>query len=472
MKLRKYQEDIILQVKKEISQGAKSVIAVAPCGSGKSVMQAVIAKSAGEKKNRVLFLVHRKELCEQIEATFARVGVDFNYCQISMVQTVSRNLDKIESPSIIITDETHHSLANTYTKIYKHFPDAIRLGFTATPIRLDKKGLHTIYESLVENVSVKWLIENNFLAKYELYSAKLVDVTNLKVRCGEYEKETVNELMEKQAIYGETVENYVKLANGKRAIIYCASVEASKSTASEFVSNNFTAYHLDGTTPKAERKRVIQAFRDGDIQILCNVDLFGEGFDVPDCECVILLRPTMSLSLYIQQAMRSMRHKEGKTAIIIDHVANCYKHGLPDDERQWSLEDVKKTKKSKLQDKQELINVCSKCLTVFPKEKDVCPKCGLKITKTAREIRGIEKINIELQKINLQVIYANKPYNHYKSLKTFEQLKLFQQAKGYKIGWCMFKCKELDIEIPQNYKTMMKYKDNYSMTDDVMRKSI
>ena len=288
------------------------------------MIQAEIAKCATNKNNRVLFLVHRRELCNQITATFTAQGVDMELCKISMVQTASRSIDDISAPDIIITDEAHHSTANTYRKIYSKFPDALLLGFTATPIRLNKGGLGEVYKDLIASVSTRWLIDNHYLSPYKYYSVKLADTSGLHIKAGEYKADEVAELMQNKEIYGETVKQWKKIAKGKKTIVYCASVEASKNTAEQFKAAGYAAESLDGAVSKSYRASVMSDFRKGKIKILCNCELFGEGLDVPDCECVVLLRPTQSLTLFIQQSMRSMRYMPGKTAIIIDHVGNCY----------------------------------------------------------------------------------------------------------------------------------------------------
>jgi superfamily II DNA or RNA helicase len=481
MELREYQHKLIIDIKKQLKLGHKKICAVAPCGSGKSLISANIAASATKKGNRVLFLVHRKELCEQIKSTFDKCKVDFNLCNISMVQTVVRHLDKEPTPTIIIQDESHHSMANSYKKIYDHFSDAVLLGFTATPIRLNDGGLGEIYNSLVGNISIKWLIDNKFLASYKLFSKKLADTSKLHVRAGEYKKDEVNSLMEDNCIYGDTIKNYKLLADRKKTIVYCSSIKSSIETADAFNESGIIAKHLDGTTPQPEREEAVQNFRDNKIQVLCNVDLFSEGFDIPDCECVILLRPTKSLTLYIQQSMRAMRYKEGKEAIIIDHVGNCFEHGLVDEEREWSLESKKK------KDKEVKIKECPICYAVMKPNEKICPNCGYIFQTQERKEKKV--IDIELEEVTALNILANKPYNYYTRIKTLKKLIQFAKAKGFKSGWILHKipellpdlemtfedfrqiqsengykfswiihkCVEHNIEIPEQYKVMRRY---------------
>lgn len=481
MNLRPYQEDIINDIRKNIK--FNSICIQSPCGSGKSVIQGMIAANASNKKNRVLFLVHRKELCQQIEDTFKMCDVNFHYCSVSMVQTVTRKIDNEPEPRIIMTDENHHCLAESYLRIYDKFPNAIKLGFTATPIRLGGKGLGAIYNILIKGPKIDWLIENNFLAPFKLFSKKLIDTSNLHIQNGDYKTSEVNEIMEKTVIYGETIKNYTELANGKKTIVYCASIAASIETVKEFNNNGFAAYHLDGKTPKKERQQVVQDFRDNKIQILSNVDLFGEGFDIPDCECVILLRPTKSLSLYIQQSMRSMRYKPGKEAIIIDHVGNCFEHGLPNYEHPWTLEDWPKRKKG---EKEEKIKTCPECFAVIEPGLRQCPYCGFEF-----EINGkaVVVADMLLEEVTQEAILAKKPYSYYMRIHTLEELIIFANAKkykpgwlfhkleerreilkmkfddfvkiqktnNYKFGWVLHKCEEYGVKIPEEYDNMRRY---------------
>lgn len=448
IELREYQTELINNIRKSIKTGNRSVVAVLGCGGGKSVIQADIARSATAKGNRVLFLVHRKELCEQITNTFTRQGVDMSLCSVSMVQTVSRRIDNIPEPSLIITDEAHHSTANTYRKIYNKFPDAVRLGFTATPIRLNHGGLGEVYEDLITSVSTKWLIGNHYLAPYRYYSVKLADTSGLHIRSGEYKADEVACLMQNKEIYGETVTQWERIAKGRKTIVYCASVEASRMTADEFSNAGYISYSLDGTTSENERRDVMERFRKGQIQILCNCDLFGEGLDVPDCECVVLLRPTQSLTLYIQQSMRSMRYMPDKTAIIIDHVGNCYLHGLPDDDRVWTLE-------SKVRQENTVkIRECPNCYGVYRSTLSRCPYCQYKAVK---EVRRSDKktIEIDLVEVRRQEDLKNTKLSD-AVLNTWSEIVDFQKIKGYKFAWCIRFAAAHDIPIPSKYSYMKK----------------
>ena len=317
------------------------------------------------------------------------------------------------------------------------------MGFTATPIRLNKGGLGDVYSDLITSVSTQWLIENHYLAPYKYYSVKLADTSKLHTIAGEFKQDEVAELMQNKEIYGDTVKQWKRLAEGKKTIVYCATVKAAKMTAERFSAEGYSSIALDGNTPPSEREQAMRAFREGEVRILCNCELFGEGLDVPDCECVVLLRPTQSLTLFIQQSMRSMRYMPGKTAIIIDHVGACYIHGLPDDERVWSLEPKQK------QENIVKIRECKNCFAVYPPSKPKCPYCGVEAT---HEIRKTDKKTVEVDLVELQrVENLRNTRLEDADLKTWDEIREFQKIKGYKFPWCFRYAVQHGIEIPKEY---------------------
>lgn len=441
MVLRPYQEDLVSRVRKAWLKGRRAPCIVLPCGGGKSCIVAELARRTTANGKFVLFLVHRKELCEQIERTFRRWGVDMLRCQIMMVQTASRRLSKLRKPALIITDENHHSLAKTYKKVYEAFPEAYRVGVTATPVRLDGTGLADVNDELVVGVSAQWLIENNCLSPYDYYAPSLVDLTGIKIKKGDYDISSVENLMLRKAVFGDVIRYYKELAEGRQAVCYCTSVRHSMETALQFNLAGIEAAHIDGSTPKAERERIISEFRRGAIDILCNVDLISEGFDVPDCECAILLRPTQSLTLFIQQSMRCMRYRKGKRAVIIDHVGNYARFGMPDADREWSLEGKKKQKRDIAPEEEVNVRQCPECYAVFPpknqegKPVNICPECGYEFPKKERS--EIETEEAQLQRISGFVLDYKTP----EECRSYGELLEYARTHGYKDGWAWYQAK-------------------------------
>lgn len=439
--LRQYQIDIINRVHEAWADGARAPCVVLPCGSGKSCIAADMARRATWKGNRVLFLVHRKELVDQIQRTFIGWGVDMDYCTVGMVQTITRRVKKMQAPALIITDENHHSLAESYKRIYEAFPKAYRVGVTATPVRLNGDGLGDVNDRLIIGVSAKWLIANQFLAPYDYYAPSVADLTGLHVRQGEYIASEIESRLMNAAIYGDVIANYQKYGNGDKAVCYCASIKHSLAVAEAFNQAGVCAAHLDGETPKPERNKIISDFRSGKIRILCNVDLISEGFDVPDCGCAILLRPTKSLTLYIQQSMRCMRYQPGKKAVIIDHVGNYARFGMPDDDREWTLDKKSRDKQAQREQNSVKAAICPECFRVFePNEERTCPWCGALLPKKEREIS--EK-SAELSKIEGFTLRYDKPSD----CKSYSELVDYGKRHGYMPGWSYIMAKKLGIPL-------------------------
>ncbi len=434
--LRPYQIELIEKARDAYRNGARAPCIVLPCGGGKSVIVAEMAKSATKKGNQVLFLVHRRELVEQIKRTFEWWGVDMNRCDVMMVQTASRRISRLPAPDLIITDENHHSKASTYRKVYDAFPNAKRIGVTATPIRLDGSGLGDVNDALVVGVSSKWLIEHQYLAPYDYYAPSIADLTGIKIRHSEYETKSVEKAMLKTAVFGDAIKYYRQLASGKQAICYCVSVNHSIAMAEEFSSAGIIAEHIDGTAPKADRERIIDDFRKGKIKILCNVDLISEGFDVPDCECAILLRPTKSLTLYIQQSMRCMRYKKGKRAVIIDHAGNYARFGMPDADRKWSLDGRKKSENNRDSDDEVKVTQCPECFYTFEPPnlgRPVCPACGYIFPKKERTLDTEE--DTKLEKITGFTLDFSSPDD----CKNMHDLQVYAKKMGYKKAGATFR---------------------------------
>lgn len=440
IKLHDYQQKLVDKARQAFKDGYKAPCIVAPCGAGKSVIISEITRLTTKNKKRVLFLVHRKELIDQIQNTFKRNEVNMDLVQFSMVQTVVRRLDSIPKPDLIITDENHHALAKTYRKIYDYFSDVLRLGFTATPIRLDGSGLGDVNDILIEEVDAQWLIEHGYLSPYKYYAPKLIDDDYLKIgRMKEFTSKSIDEAIGK-IIFGDVIKHYRELADSEQTITYCHSIEASLKVVEEFNKSGIPSAHIDAKTPKNERDRIIERFRNQEIRMLSNVDLIGEGFDVPDCSTVIMLRPTKSLSLYIQQSMRGMRYKPGKTSIIIDHVGNVHRFGLPDAKREWSLEGFKKN--SSRNEPQLKIRQCENCFAVYQAKEKQCPTCGhhpqvvrerkLEVDESAK-LQQIDKSEFEF------IIDTREP----RDCKNMKELFELAKHRGYKPGWAYYQGKLL-----------------------------
>lgn len=466
--LRPYQNELVNKARQVIAEGARGVLVQSPPGSGKSVVIADIAKRTIENGGHVLFIVHRKELVEQITSTFLQHEIDMNQVRIDTVIKTRNRLSTIEEPTLIITDETHHSRAKTYREIYDYFSNAWRLGFSATPWRMSGKGFEDIYEVMVEGKSVQWLIDNNALAPFDYYSVNLANLDELKKSStGDYTKKSMDNAVT-NAIYGDAVEHYKQLADNQQAILYAHSVGASQGFAEAFQKKDINAAHADAKTPKKEREQIMEDFRNGTIQVLCNVDLISEGFDVPDCNVVILLRPTASLVLHMQQSMRSMRYKPNKKAIIIDHVANYLQHGIPTTEHEWSLESWKSKNANTQKNKEIPLKECVNCFGVIESKETQCPLCGHEFEIETNELDQVdttlEKIDTEAFETDYEKIRFSKllGFKNYNDLETIEDYYLFAKARGYQESWLKYQVPEFkQLNWPQFYIKLKPLKQKY-----------
>lgn len=439
--LRDYQKELIIDIIESMKRGNRKIMVQSPPRSGKTVVMAYIAKNATDKNKKVLFFSHRKEINEQVIATFERGDVNLDNVTIGTVGSLVKKLDKLPKFDVILVDEAHHIKAKQYQIILNYFKDATQLFFTGTPIRLDGAGFHDLADDIVLGKSVKWLQENGNIAPFKYYAPSLIDTTNLKKRGGEFTKKSVDDTM-KRVIYGDVIRHYEKLAKGKQAIVYTHSVEASENVSNTFNEHGYSSIAISGKTPPEERERAMRAFRDGELTIMVNCELFTEGIDLPNVDVCIMLRPTQSLSLYLQFAMRALNPREGKTAIIIDHVGNVDRHGLPNDDREWSLSGVSKQKqKAKLGE--PTTRTCDECYATFWSAERICPLCGHENQPTKEEIEILREIELEerRQAINDKV----ETFVTSDQCQTIAELQAFAKQHRYKPGWVFIQQKKRNI---------------------------
>lgn len=429
--LREYQTELFLKTRQAFSEGYKRPLVTAPCGAGKSYL---IAKMAEQTNGEVLVLTHRRELLEQTGNLLKSNGI--TNARVSMILTEANRLGQYEKPRLIITDEAHLSRSNSWMKVLNYY-DTFTVGFTATPVRLDGKPLGDIYDTLINGVSVKWLIENKRLAPYEYYAPVAVDTDGLRVQAGDYVIKDLEQLMSDRAIYSDALKSWESIAMGEKTIAYCVSVKHAKETAEMFCKAGYKAVELDGSTPEKKRAEIMQQFRDGEFTILCNVGIISEGVSIDDVSCCLLLRPTESHALYWQQAMRCMRYMEGKVAKIIDCVGNYTRNPLPEMDVEWSLTKTMK-KQPKLDSEGNFtIRTCPKCFKVF-KTAPVCPYCGEVYPLSPRELKAHEEI--ELQKISAEEAEeAEKKRKQMRQevgrARTLPELLKIAKERGYSTAW-------------------------------------
>lgn len=426
--LRDYQQELFDKTSLALRQGYRRPLVCAPCGAGKSYL---FAEMARKTEGEVLVLVHRNELKQQHIELLKKLGIENT--RVETYQTEHKRLGNYPVPRLLIVDEAHLSRSNSWQKIIEYY-NTFTVGMSASPVRLDNRPLGDIYDVLIEGVDTKWLIKNKRLAPYEYYAPTMVDTSGLRVVAGDYVVSDLDRLMNERAIYGNIIESYRKFAEGERTIAYCVSVRHAMQTAETFNSAGIRSASLSANTPARERSRIMDDFRSGKITVLCNCTLLSEGISIDEISCVMLLRPTESVALGIQQMMRCMRYLPGKTAKIIDCVGNYTRVGLPDEKREWRLD--KPTRKRELCDKNGdfFIRCCPECFLTF-KTAPVCPYCGAEYPLHPREIEAHQEI--ELQRItaeeNARIAEAKKQSRAEQGrAQTFEELVKLGRQRGYK----------------------------------------
>lgn len=436
--LRNYQETIINSCRDAFKNGYKKLCCVLPCGAGKTAIFCYLAYLNTLKKasNRVLILLHRKELLKQTIDAFKSFQISTDHINIAMIQSFKNTLKTGVKPySLIIIDECHHATSSTFQRVLSAYSGVPLIGFTATPARLDGKPLGAIFDRLIVGVDYSYLISNNYLVDYDYFSPDLnFNFSEWKLKSGDFDI-TDNALhLDKKAIYGDILK-YIDLS--KKTIIYSPTVDYSKKL-EEQINEHFNARvsaEFNGKTSQPERDKIIDDFKNNRIKILINVDLIGEGFNVPSCDCVFLLRATQSLTLYIQQAGRALRsdpQNPNKRASIFDFVGNIYRFGFPDAPRSWSLSSViKNTHKHETVHDSLIIKTCPNCLRSFIPSQILpnrcCPFCNTPIPLNIREIQIQDKKELALIKRN-QLIENRRQRGR---CRTFQQLKKLGEEKGY-----------------------------------------
>ncbi len=419
--LRDDQSAFVADLRLAFRQGHQAVLGVASTGFGKTVTSAWIARSAAQRGNTVWFACHRKPLVRQSSLEFGRMGIHHglivsgepmapSLVQVASIETLRRRLDKLTAPSLLVVDEAHLACSRSWTEVVQWCKarGSRVLGNSGSPARLDGRPLGDLFDAMVEAPPMRWLIDHGHLSDYLIFAPPPPDgLERLPKRGGEYVTASSEALMDKPTITGDAINHYLLHASGKRAVAYCTSINHSRHVAEQFNARGVPAAHVDGNTGKGELQQIIHALADGAISVLCNVDLITTGFDLSaqvgrdvPIEAGIMLRPTASLALYLQMAGRMLRRKPQR-AIILDHVGNTLCHGLPDDEREWSLDG--RSKRPTDDEPQVAARQCPACFAVH-RPKPSCPICGHVYIITGREVEEVagELVALDVEAIRQQ----------------------------------------------------------------------
>lgn len=451
MILRPYQQHAIDEVRSAFRTGARAPLLVAPTGAGKTVILSYVSRGAAERGGQVLILVHRRELIRQTSDKLRQTGVPHGIIapgftgnrlqvQVASVQTIARRLatQRHDPPSLIIADEAHHAVAGQWKAVIDAYPSAKLLGVTATPQRLDGRGLGVdaggMFDRLVLGPTVASLVANGHLTPCRIFApAQAPELSGIRTKGGDFDAQALADAMSKPQITGDAVAHYRRHAAGLPTILFSPSVAHAEMMAEQFRKDGWRAVAVSGASDMGVRDRAIGGLATGETQILCTCDLISEGLDVPVVGAVILLRPTKSLGLHIQQVGRGLRPAPGKTALLVlDHAGNTLRHGVPETEREWTLDGRVRRKAKK--DDAPSVRQCPRCFAMHEPAPQ-CPECGHTYEVKAREIEHVDGILAELSSERLGELRTKPTRELQRQARTRDDLMLIAKAKGFRPGW-------------------------------------
>ena len=440
---RAYQRKAIIDLR---GTGMDSVILYAPTGSGKTACMCDITNRAVAKGRSVLFMCDSIEIVEQTSATMEWWGVDHGIIQgsnntkpwasvhIGTIQTLrNRNLPKKD---LVFVDEVHLCRSATWEKVIQHYLDAGAkvIGASATPCRLDGRGLGKLFKRITYCPSIEALTQQGYLVPFRIFAPPSPDLSRVHTQQGDFKKDELSKVMDKAKLVGDAVEHYQKTARGRLAILAATGIEHSKHLAEAFIAAGIPAAHADGTTDRAERKRVLSMPAPG---VICQVQICGKGWDRPEVSAVIDCCPTQSLAKWLQFVGRGIRTSPSKIDCVLnDHSGNVHRFGFPDEERIWTLDETPMAKRASKDDAPS-VTTCRQCFATFRAGPDHCPYCGAVIEKTAREIAveegALEELRREQKAAAIDAWRAGvKPD---KRRVHFEQLRQLGVERGYSPRW-------------------------------------
>lgn len=452
---RDYQLDCIDEITTSAAHGNRRIVAVMPCGAGKTIVAGKIIQNAVKNGQRVLFLAHRRELIWQTQEKLASFGVESTVlipdepydpsalACIASIQTLHaramrRKTLSLPKSDLVICDEFAHAFSSgTWQKILASYSKEYILGLTATPINRCGEGMAHCADAMVLGPSIQQLIDLGHLVPARYFCPSLPDLQKLKIQAGDYVQNQLEEHMDKPKLIGDILENWSRICPTEKTIVFASGVKHSIHIAEGFKSLGVSAEHIDGDTPSEDRDKIISKFRRGEIQVISNCAVLTEGFDDPSASALVFARPTKSLMLYLQVAGRVLRPSPGKNrATILDHAGVLYEHGPVNQSWDWKLEyGEQKTigEAMRRKKKQAKPITCKNCKCVYEKRLD-CPNCGVCPTINGRAVPTIEAYLQELEADDLPKAPDRKQF--------YCELMAYAREHNYKPGWAFFKYQE------------------------------
>jgi DNA repair protein RadD len=388
--LRPYQEETVEAARERLRQRKRSVLIICPTGGGKTVIASAIIRAAIDKRSRVLFLAHRKELITQARDKLAsfdvRAGIIMpghprilqESCQVASIQTLIRNPGQLERVQLVFIDEAHHFTAeNTYGRLLQWWPGARVVGLTATPWRMDGQGLGDAFDDYVISRTPRQLRDEGFLVPVGGWEYEAIDTSEARVQRGDYVAADLERAATSSRVVGDIVTEWLIHSGGARTVLFALNVEHSQHLVAAFRKEGVAAEHIDGEMPGPERDAVLARFRSGETRLVSNCNVLTEGWDCPEAEVAILARPTLSLVLYLQMVGRVLRPAPwaGKRAARIhDHAGLLAMHGHPYAERDYSPQVTARLSRQDAEEAARRVRRCPQCRSVVARWP--CDGCG------------------------------------------------------------------------------------------------
>lgn len=400
--LRAYQRNAIAALTDAVNAGRRRVILRAPTGAGKTRIAREIVDRCVARGSSVVFVAPRAEIIAQVSADLDSAGIDHGILmsnhfrrrphlrvQVASMLTLMRRTTA--APDVLFLDECHLHLSAA-VKLVARFPSSIVIGLTATPARLDGRGLGEIYEQIIPVAETADLIRDGYLVPYRVFRPSTPELAGVRTVAGEFNRRDLGAVMDTARVVGDVVADWHRYAAGQSTIVFACSVDASKRLAAAFGP---IATHVDSDTPADERAAIVRRLGDGSLKIACNVELFTYGLDVPRVSCISMARPTKSLALYLQMTGRGLRPFEGKSMLtVIDHAGNTYRHDLPDAVHDWNLDGVTRRGGDRLPS----LRTCTSCYAVCAGNVTACPECKTPFPIMPRHVQHVSGALVEVHK--------------------------------------------------------------------------
>ena len=461
--LRPYQLDVLARVREAATAGYNRILLVAATGAGKTVIGGSLIRDAERDFAHSLFIAHRRELIDQtsrrlrvegVNASVILAGRDGQYdararTQVAGIQSLGARLrsKRVSRPNVdlFIIDEAHHARARTYRQLVDAYPDAIIVGLTATPCRGDGRGLGKVFDVMIECPPVPELIRQGYLVptvRYSHPSPDLKGVASSKIT-GDWQVSSLSERMNTDKLVGDLVEHWLRLAQGRKTVIFAVDVAHSVHIAREFNAAGIPTGHIDGSTPIDEREETLRKLSSGELRVVSNCMVLTEGWDQPDVSCAVIARPTKSLGLHLQMVGRVLRPAPGKVdALLLDHAGNLLRHGSPEDEITWTLEEDNKAENKSLAARKvkEAKGETVWCPACKPKEVPLvlgcCPECGWKPKPKAVAVDVVDGELVAMGSGKQQGWTSASKHDFHR------QLVWIARERGYRDGWVFHKYRQ------------------------------